>query len=58
MTDLEKRLANTERTLVALWALMKDTAPPEYREGIDRMMEEYFDVNTNLGAAFSEILIE
>lgn len=52
MTDLEKRLLNTEKALLALWALMRDTMPPAYQDDIDRMVNEYFDANNALGAIF------
>ena len=52
MTDIEKRLQNTERALIALWSLMKDTMPPAYQEDIDRMVNEYFDANSALGSDF------
>ena len=52
MTDIEKRLQNTERALIALWSLMKETMPPEYQENIDRMVSEYFDANYALGSVF------
>lgn len=52
MDDLEKRLQNTERALIALWGLMKDTMPPAYQDSIDRMINEYFDANESLGANF------
>ncbi len=52
MIDIEKRLQNTERALTALWSLMKETMPPAYQEDIDRMVNEYFDANSELGADF------
>ena len=53
MSDLEKRLANTEKALVALWSLIQDTLPPAYQEDTDKMMEEYFNANCKLGADFN-----
>jgi len=53
MDDLEKRLINTEKALVALWALLKDTVPPAYEEGIEEMMSDYFTASTKLNADFS-----
>ena len=52
MTDIEKRLANTESALIALWSLTKETMPPQYQKDIDKMMNEYFDANAKLGATF------
>lgn len=52
MTDLEKRVHNTENALVALWALIQNTIPAENKDHIENMMEEYFNANTDLGATF------
>jgi len=52
MTDLEKRLRNTEMALLGLWTLMKDTMPPSYQEDIDKMMNDYFDANASMGSDF------
>lgn len=52
MSDLEKRLDNTEKALLSLWALMMDTMPPDYQRDIDKMMNEYFEANSGLGATF------
>ena len=53
MTDLEKRLANTERALFAMWALMRDTMPPANEQDISAMIAEYFEANERLGADFN-----
>lgn len=53
ITELELRLANTERVLVAFYAFMKDTISPQYMEQLDKMMNDYFDVNSDLGADFN-----
>ena len=52
MNNLEKRLQNTERALIDLWTLLKDTVPPAYADNIDDMMGEYFEANTELGGDF------
>lgn len=52
MSDLEKRLDNTEKALLSLWALMMDTMPPDYQRDIDKMMSEYFEASSELGATF------
>ena len=52
MESLEKRLANTEKALLALWSLMQDTMPPDYQRSINKMMNDYFDANDTLGANF------
>jgi hypothetical protein len=53
--ELEKRLANTEMALHALWTLLSDTVPPTYSEDITSMMSEYWECNKSLG---SEVPIE
>jgi len=53
VSDIEKRLQNTERALVALWALMKDAMPPGQQNSIEKMINEYFDANEALGANFT-----
>ncbi len=50
MTDIEKRLQNTERALIGLWSLMQDTMPPAYAQDIDAMINDYFDANAGLGS--------
>jgi len=52
VSDIEKRLYNTEIALMSLWHLMADTMPPAYEEAITRMMNDYFDANKNLGSEF------
>lgn len=54
MTDIEKRLVNTETALVALWSLLEDTFPPAYADSVATMMEEYFDANKSLGSVFRD----
>ena len=52
MSELEKRLANTETALLSLWEIMKDTMPPDYQNNIDKMMNDFFEANSGLGASF------
>jgi len=53
IADLEKRLANTEAALIALWSLTKDTMPQEVFNNTDNMMNEYFDANESYGSNFN-----
>lgn len=50
MTNIEKRLQNTERALVALWALIGETMPHHVIGGASQMMEEYFEAQGALGS--------
>lgn len=50
MSDIEKRLYNTERALHGLWSMLEDLQPPAYAERINELMEEYFDTNVELGS--------
>lgn len=55
MTDvkqLEARLENTEKALIGLWSLIQDNMPNYVQDGGDKMMEEYFTANVELGADF------
>ena len=54
MNELEKRLANTETALIALWAIMKDTMPPDHQDVIDEMMSDFFGANSSLGSNFND----
>ncbi len=49
---LEKRLANTEAALFALWNLMQDSQPPHLQYSAGNMIEDYFQANADLGASF------
>lgn len=53
MTDIEKRLANTEYAFLALWNLLGPTIDPQVEFAIDQMVGDYFDANESLGADFS-----
>ncbi len=52
MTNIQKRVENTEVALVALWSLIEDTLPQEHREATTQMMNDFFDANVELGAEF------
>jgi arylsulfatase A-like enzyme len=52
MTNIEKRLINTERALVAFYSLIEDNLTTETKEAVSKMMEEYFDSNVSLGGNF------
>jgi len=58
MTNIEKRLQNTERALLALWVLIKDTMPPAYADAVQDMMSDYFDANTELGSDLDTVGFE
>ena len=55
MNNYEKRMANTEYAIIALWNMISDmlTDNPEKLMAVDRMIGDYFDANESLGADFS-----
>ena len=58
MTDMEKRLANTEYAFMALWNLLSPSLPAQTAFTIDQMVGDYFDANSSLGADFSTVYAE
>jgi len=52
INQLEKRLINTERTLISLWALLEDTVPDSHADKINIMMERFFKANVALGSIY------
>ena len=54
---LEKRLNNSERVLIGMWALMKDHFPAETKDAVSAMMESYFNANMDLGGDFTELIL-
>ena len=46
---IEARLANTEKALFALVAVLQEVQAPYMQESLNLLMEDYFDANTSLG---------
>lgn len=46
---LKKQVRNTQKALLALWAMTDDLAPPCVYDDVHKMMEAYFDANQSLG---------
>jgi len=53
MTNIEKRLFNTERALVSLWSLLEPTCGEVTKKAIDLMISDYFDAQVSLGVEFN-----
>lgn len=51
--QLQARLVNTERALLALWSLIEDTMPSATQDAVGELMNEYYTTNSDLGADFS-----
>ena len=52
MTEIEKleaRLSNTEKALFALATVIQPMQPPETQDGMDRILNDYFEASTSLG---------
>ena len=49
MSDIEKRLQNTEKALLALATVLGDVVSAEKESQINTIMSDYFDANTSLG---------
>lgn len=60
MTNEDKRLANTEYAIIALWNMVSDmlTSDPEKLMIIDQMIGDYFEAQESLGAEFARTHIE
>ena len=54
MTNEEKRLINTERALVSLFALIEDSLSEADAYAANKMMGMYFHTNEGLGANFEQ----
>ena len=49
MDDIEKRLQNTEKALMALFTVLQPLQPPATQDDIYHIMEDYFEANISLG---------
>ena len=58
MTNEDKRLANTEYAMVALWNMIGPTLNTELLFAVDQMIGDYFDANKSLGADFNKVHME
>ena len=60
MTNEDKRLANTEYAIIALWNMVSDmlTSDPEKLMSIDQMIGDYFEAQESLGADFKSTHLE
>jgi len=47
--DLEKRVQNLEAALIGYVALTEELLPPSYLEGVNRMMQDFFEKNQKMG---------
>jgi len=50
MTELEKRLENTQTALVGLYAFLMDLVPEEEKHGLCELIGDYMEANTSLGS--------
>ena len=48
--QLERRLANTEKALLAFWSILEGLQPPSAQEDVNNMLESYANANTSLGS--------
>ena len=52
MTNEEKteaRIANTEKALFSIITILQDVQPPYVQDGLNNIMNAYFDANKSLG---------
>lgn len=52
LKELEKRINNTEKALMAFWVLIEDTMPPACQDSVNGIMRDYLESAQELGGDF------